>query len=171
MEHHMPRRVARAVAHVERAVADLHGVAIGEPARGREGASGREAEHLALLRQAVDPELVAGVRADDGQRQAPGQFGRATGVVDVGVGEPDRLERHAQAPGFGFDAVQVATGVDDGGVQGLVTPDDGAVLRERGDGNGEVLQHGHGPEGGPDYRWPDASAAPLRSRAAASLSA
>jgi len=30
-----------------------------------------------LLGQAVDPELVAGVRADDGQAQVVGQLGRA----------------------------------------------------------------------------------------------
>jgi hypothetical protein len=37
--------------------------------------------------QAVDPELVARVRADDRQAQLARQRAGAAGVVDVGVGE------------------------------------------------------------------------------------
>jgi hypothetical protein len=37
----------------------LHRVTVGQPARGLEGVGMRKAEHLALLRQAVDPELVS----------------------------------------------------------------------------------------------------------------
>ncbi len=138
----MAGRVARAVAHLQRLIADLHAVAVVQPARGREGLRGRKAEHRALLRQAVDPELVARVRADDGQGQALGQLARAARMVDVGVREPDLFEREAQARDFAEQGVEVAPGVDDGGLQGGVAPDDGAVLLERGDGDGEVLEHG-----------------------------
>src|SRR3990167_6409511 len=66
VEHHMAGRVAGAMAHLQYFVADLHLVAIVQPAGGCEGERGREAEHGALLRQAVNPELVARVRAHDG---------------------------------------------------------------------------------------------------------
>jgi hypothetical protein len=66
-------------------VADLHRVAIGQPARGREGLGRRKAELPRLCCQSVDPELVAGVRADDGQAQLTRQRASAAGVVDVRV--------------------------------------------------------------------------------------
>ena len=43
----------------------------------------------------------------------------------------DGLEQH----------LQIATRVDDGGLQGLVVPDERTVLLESGDGDGEVLEH------------------------------
>jgi len=48
----MARRVAGAVAHVQRLPADLHRIAVVQPAVGREGLGGRKAEHPALLGQA-----------------------------------------------------------------------------------------------------------------------
>jgi len=48
-----------------------------QPARGRERHGGRKAEGRALLRQAVDPELVARVRADDGDAQVVRELTRA----------------------------------------------------------------------------------------------
>jgi len=142
MKHHMPRRVTRAVANVQRAVPDLHRIAVGQPPRGGEMPGGRKSEHLALLRQAVDPELVARVRADDGQAQALGQLGGAAGVVNMGVGEPDRLEGHTKLLGRVDEAVQLATRIDHGSVQRFVAPDDGAVLGKCGHGDGLVAKHG-----------------------------
>lgn len=140
-EHDMARRVARAVQHLQRLPADADFVAIVQPARGREGLGLREAEHLALLRQGVDPELVAFVGADDGQGQRARQRAGAAGVVDVRVREPQRLERQATL----FDRLQqladVAARVDQGGLVGFVAPDKGAVLFEGGDGEGEAVEH------------------------------
>ena len=149
MKHHVARRVTGAVAHGQHAIAHLHRVAILQPARGREAGHLRKAEHAALFGDAVDPELVARVRADDGQAQPRAQLGRATGVVDVGVGEPDLLQVDAQLLHRRLDARQVATGVDDGGLLRGIAPDDGAVLRERGDGDGVVAEgSGHEVENG-----------------------
>jgi hypothetical protein len=64
-----------------------------QPARGREGLGRRKAEHLRLLRQPVDPELVTRVRADDGQLQLARQRAGAAGVVDVGMGQQDLRQR------------------------------------------------------------------------------
>jgi hypothetical protein len=75
VEHHVARRVAGAVAHVEHAVADLHRVAVGSQRVGVKGSACGKPNMQALLASAVDPELVARVRADDRQavlaRQLP----------------------------------------------------------------------------------------------------
>lgn len=142
VEHHMPRRVSGAVAHVQGLVADLHRVAIVQPARGREVLRGRKPKHRALLRQAVNPELVTRVGANDGQREPLCQLARAARVVDVGVGEPDLFEREVKTFYFSEQHLQVAAGVDHGGFVGGVAPDEGAVLLESGDGDGEVVEHG-----------------------------
>jgi len=89
MEHHMPGRVPWAVAHGQRLIANLYLVAIRQPARGREMLRRRKAEHRALLRQPVNPELVARVRPHDGQPQTRGQLARAPRMVDVRMREPD----------------------------------------------------------------------------------
>ena len=67
MKHHMARRVARTVANIQGAIANLNRVAINQPAVGLERFAQGEVEHAALVGQAVDPELVALVRTDDGQ--------------------------------------------------------------------------------------------------------
>src|SRR3989344_2952573 len=67
---------------------------------------------------------------------------RAARVVDVGVGEPDLFEREVKTFYFSEQHLQVAAGVDHGGFVGGVAPDEGAVLLERGDGDGEVVEHG-----------------------------
>jgi len=95
-----------------------------------------------LLGQAVNPELVARVRANDGQAQTFGQLARATGVVNMGVGEPDLFELEAQPFDLCQDFVQITTWVNDRRLQGLVAPDQRAILVKGGDGNGEVLKHG-----------------------------
>jgi len=66
-----------------------------------------------LLRQAVDPELVARVRTDDGDAQALRELTRAAGVVNVRVREPDLRGLDAQAPGFGKQLINVAARVDE----------------------------------------------------------
>ena len=83
VEHHMAGGVAWAVAHIQRAVADHDLVAVGQPTRRLEGLGRREAEHLCLLGQSVDPELVARMRADDRQPELARQRPGAAGMVDV----------------------------------------------------------------------------------------
>ena len=112
-----------------------------QPAGGCEGFGWWKAVVGGGIGQAVDPELIAFVRPDDGQLQALGQFGRGTRMVDVAVGDPDLLERHAQLLDGRQQHRQVATRVDDGRFFRVIAPDDGAVLLEGRDGNGFVVQH------------------------------
>ena len=137
----MARCVTGAMTHLQRVLAQRHGVALVQPTRGREGARRRKAVVGRGLRQAINPKLIALVWADDGQAKLVGQVGCGACVVDVRVGEPDLFKRHAQLFARIFQHRQVATGVDDGTLHGVIAPDDGAVLLEGGDGDGFVLKH------------------------------
>ncbi|MPN13388.1 hypothetical protein SDC9_160709 [bioreactor metagenome] len=142
VEDHVPGRVAGAVAHVQRLVADLHRVAIVQPARGRERQRGREVEHLALLRQPVDPELVALLGADDRQMQLLRQLARAPRMIDMRMREPQRLQIQTQPLHLAQQHIQIPTWIDDGRILGDIAPDDGRVLLKGRDGDCEVLEHG-----------------------------
>ncbi len=113
-----------------------------QPARGLERARGWKAITGRCHRHTVNPELVRRVRANDGQLQQLGQVGRGAGVVQVAVGDPDLLQRNAQALDGVQQQIHVATRVDDGGAALFIAPDDGAVLLEGGNGDGLVVQHG-----------------------------
>jgi len=131
------------VAHLQLAAADAHRVAVVQPACRREGLGVGEAEHAALLRQRVDPELVGLVRAFDGQAERARQRAGGAGVVDVRVREPDLLEREAELLHGGEQHLDVAAGVDHGGLVRGVVPDQRAVLLEGCDGDGAVAEaHG-----------------------------
>ena len=133
--------MAGAVAHRQRATAHRYAVAIGQPACGAEGLGWRKAEHLRLLREPVDPVLVTRVRADDGQTQFTRQRACAASMVDVRVGQQDLLQLDTQALHRSTKFGQITAGIDNSAVHGLVAPDDGAVLLERRDGDGVVVQH------------------------------
>ena len=126
----MAWRVPQAVPHRQLAAAQLHGVAVMQPARGREGARGRQAEQAALLGQRVDPELVGRMRADDGNLPALGQLRRAARVVDVAVREPDLPGLQAQRLRGLLDARQIAAGVNHGRLARCIAPQQRTVLRK-----------------------------------------
>ena len=142
MKHHMARRMTRAVAHLEHMRPYLHSVAVLQPARGREAFSHRKTEHAALLRQAVDPELVTWVRSDDGQAQPARKLPGAACMVDVRMCEPDLFELQAQALDFGQQPVKVPTGINHSRLKAFVVPDERAILGKGCDGDSEVTQHG-----------------------------
>lgn len=58
------------------------------------------------------------------------------------VREPQCLEVQPEPADLLQQHPEIAAGVDDGGIPGGIAPDDGGVLLELGDGNGEVLEHG-----------------------------
>ena len=141
VKHHMARCVARAVAHIQGAIANLNRVAIDQPTVGCERFTQGKVEHAALVGQSIDPELVTHVWADDGQVQLLGQFCHPTCVVNVRVGEPDCLQLQIAIGNSLLEFVQIATGVDDGGLVGFTAPHDGTVLCKRCDRNGVVAKH------------------------------
>jgi hypothetical protein len=55
---------------------------------------------------------------------------------------PDLFERHTQAFSRRDQKVQIAAGINDGGLVGLIAPNNRAVLLERGNGDSFVVEHG-----------------------------
>ena len=70
-----------------------------------------------------------------------GSIGTGWAVVFAAAGHRVRLFDPA-ADRLGAAVDEIAARVDDGGLAGGIAPDDGAVLRKRGDGNGVVAEHG-----------------------------
>ena len=71
---HMARGVAGAVYDLQQLFTHRNRVAVFEPAGGGEGLGQGQSEHLGLLGQCVEPELVAEVGPDDGDVQLGSQF-------------------------------------------------------------------------------------------------
>lgn len=142
----MARCVPGAMANIQCAIADLNRVAVDQPAIGCEGLGQRKVEHAALVREPVNPELVAHVRANDGQVQPAGQFSHATCVVNVRMGQPNGFKVQVAVCNRLGEFFKVAARVDDRCLVGFTAPHDGTVLRELGDWNREVLKHERGLE-------------------------
>jgi hypothetical protein len=105
----------------------------------------RKAKHGTLLGQLVDPKLISGMGADDGQLEPFGQLRRAARMVNMGMRQPNLLKLSVCVFNRRQQPIQIATGIDDGRFFGLIAPNDGAILRKRRDGDGNVMQH-DGPE-------------------------
>jgi len=140
-KHHMAGRVAGAVQHLQGAVAQSHRIAIDQPTRGREMLGLREAKHLALLRQRVNPKAVAGVWAFNGQAQFARQGAGGACVVNVRMREENGFEREAALFHGGQQHGHVTAGINQGSVFGVFAPNERAVLFEGGDGEGLAVEH------------------------------
>ena len=133
-EHHVARRVAGAVEHLQRAAGGFHGVAIVKPAVRHERLGRRKAEALALHRELVDPEGFVLVRAFDGHAELRAQGIGSGAVVDVAVREQDLFDARAVLLGGGQDAFDVAARVGDGSST-IVANQQRAVLFKRRNGD------------------------------------
>jgi len=111
-----------------------------QPACRRKREGRRKTKHGALLRQAVNPKLIALVRPHNGQLQALRQLARAARMVDMRMGEPNGLQIQPQSRYFGKDSIQIATRVNHGSLLGLAAPQQGTVLLEGGDRYRGVVQ-------------------------------
>jgi hypothetical protein len=116
---------------LELSLPQRHHVAVLQPAVGREALGLGHAPLGARGVDLVDPEGVVGVRPldrDAGQRLQ----GRGPArMVQMAVGDPDLLQRQALVGERLHQARNLAAWIDDRGLQGLGTPDDGAVLLQR----------------------------------------
>src|SRR5690606_29393781 len=170
-EHDMAGRVARAMDDLERLFAEIHRVAVLEPAIGLEGVEARKAEALALLGKLRDPEGVLALRPLDRHRVTAGELGRLSAMVDVPVRQQDLLDAGPELLERGIYAVEIAPRVHHGGPAARLAEEDGAVLRERGHGNDHQL---HGmpwgtsvvPDSSPGARAPPCRARPRHGAAA-----
>ena len=84
-------------------------------------------------------------------------LGRAAGVVEVAVGDPDCVQRQALLRHRAQQGVDRAARIDDGGLHGLAAPDEGAVLLQRRD-----REDGDADGGGGGWLMPpDSAPAPV----------
>ncbi len=81
-------------------------------------------------------------------------FGR-TAMIDMAVGEEKLLDRHALGRSRRLQSVQVASRVGEGALHGLSTPDQAAILLQRGDRDDHGLERGrrHGAADGGGRPW------------------
>ena len=140
-QHDMARGVAGAEVDIQLALAKLHLVTLLQPAIRRERGGMGEAEHLALLGQHVEPEGVLLVGAGNGDASFFPQLGSGTDVIQMTVGQQDMSQGQAALGDGSQQFVRFAARIDQGGLMGLVTPDEGAVLGELGDRDHLEFQH------------------------------
>ena len=131
--------MAGAMQHVEGEVADAHRVALVEPAVGRHG-TGLEAVGLSLFGEPLQAGIVRLVRSLDRHAELVPQLRRSARVIDMAVGQNDLLHARAALRDGIADALEIAAGIDHGGLLRLFAPQQGAVL----------LEGRHGYDGGAD---------------------
>src|SRR3712207_1164114 len=107
--------MAGAVQHVEGEVPDRDRVALVEPAVRRDRTR-LEPIGLSLLREPLQEKIVGLVGALDRDAELLAQFGCATRVIDMAMREDDLLDAHAALRDGLPDAVEIAAGVDHGGL-------------------------------------------------------
>ena len=143
----MAGRMSRAMAHLPHGFAQGDGVAVLQPPIGGEGTRVGQAVHPTRLDDAVDPELIGGLGADD---LGPGlllHLRGAPGVVQVRMGDPDLVQGQPPPRDFAQHRIDRPAGIDHGGLVGGGAPHGRAVLLERRDGrdedaDGRGLAHG-----------------------------
>lgn len=131
-KHHVPGRMTGTMQYIEPQIADLHLVAVIQPAIRRERHCRRKAEQLGLLRQRIQPELFFTLRTDNRNAERIAQFHGRAHMVKMTVGEQHTLQRESALRHLGKQAFGFTTGVDQRGTTGFV-PNQRAVLLIRGD--------------------------------------
>jgi len=147
-EHHVARRVARAMDDVEFELAHGYGVAIDQPAVRLEALS-FQAVALRRIVEAFDPETVALVRSFQRHAHVLRQDAGHAAVIHVAVRNQHLFQCHPGAFERQFQPIQVATGIDQRRLHRPGAPDERAVLFERshrndGDAHRELVSFGHG---------------------------
>lgn len=134
-EHHVARCVAGAVIDLEDFVAELHALAVLQPAVRFERLGSGKAEARALIRQLVEPEAFVGMWAFDRHAVMRGERLGAGAVVDVAVREEHFFDCHILTRDLTLDDIQVAARIDDGRASGCLANEQRAVLLEWRDGD------------------------------------
>ncbi|MNE08902.1 hypothetical protein D3C80_1015640 [compost metagenome] len=135
-------RVARAVDHLPRRLAQRQHVAVVQPAGRGEGAGLGQAVFLALGGNQVDPELVLDVGAADVEAGLLLHLGRSARMVQVAVRDPDGVQRQSAPRDLAQDGVDRTARIDDGRSLRPRAPDGGAVLLKRRHGRDEDADGG-----------------------------
>ena len=143
---HVPRCMAREMPDVEAVLTELHHVPFSQRVINRRGT---------LDDYAPARGTAGGVCVQDGVgRMEPNRYGLdhndasdAAYMIEVGMGEPDRVKRTAGGVDRGEQGWRLIAGIDEHGFAAVGISEQPAVFLER--ANGELLQ----PEGGHGAAW------------------
>jgi thiol-disulfide isomerase/thioredoxin len=141
-EHHMAGSVARAMQHIEMHATDLNAVAFFQPLIGCERLYRRKTEQFGLLWQAVEPELLFALRADNRDAERFPQFGCCSDMVDMAMGQKNTFQPEIALRDFGLQAPGLTARINQRGAAPRI-PHQRAVLLIRGDGEDGKF---HGPD-------------------------
>ena len=126
---------------VEREVAQLHLLAIVQPAVGNERLVDGEIVLGPRLGQALDQEQVVLVRPLDLDAVVLGHGAGSRGVIDMAMGQQDLGDLDSLFGNRLFQHVEIAAGVHGRALHGLIAPGEGAILLKRGDRGDHDLEH------------------------------
>src|SRR4029453_16740078 len=141
MEDDMAGRVAGAVAHIESEFADGRLIAILEPARRLEGPAD-DAVARTVLAKLRDPENIVLVRSLDWNAELLGEDARASAMIDMAMCEQDFFDLHTGLLGSRLEPRKVAARIDEGAAHRRRTPQQGAILLQRSDGDDRRSKRG-----------------------------
>jgi hypothetical protein len=97
-----------------------------------------------LFLQSPQEEFIALIRPLDWYvAQSLPQVCCAAGVIQVTMGQPDTLNRHASLADCGKDAIHIATRIHDHRLLAVIVPQNRTVLLKWRDGNDRAAQLAH----------------------------
>lgn len=140
----MPWRVAWAMQHIERQIADLHLIAVMQPAIGREGSCTFNAILRADIGCHVDPELIIRMRAFDRHAEIGRKHAGEAAMIDMTVGDEQLFDGDTVLGRDGHKFVEIAARIGEGAAHCLGAPEQRAILLQRGDGYDDSLKRGFG---------------------------
>lgn len=138
-EDDVPRGVAGAVQHLQFHRAKVDPVVLFQPAVGSEGFGLRETEHSGLFRQVFQQEKILFMRSLDRHVQLFRQGCGAACMVDMTMGEENEYGFQLMLGDRLLNTSDVPTGIDNGRLTGFLAPEEGAVLLESRDRDGEMV--------------------------------
>ena len=141
-EHHVSGGMPRTMQHLQLLLAHADGIALLQPLIGLEISDRRKTECLTLGRQGLNQKRIVGMWTDDWQPKPPGEIGARAHMIQMTMGQEDAVGLKVQLGDQREDAFRFAAGIDDGGTPGALTPEQGAVLLERGDGQDAEIHVG-----------------------------
>ena len=138
MEDYMTRRMARTMQHGQRELADPDHLALVQPAAWGKAARLGQAGAFRLFRHAVDQKGIVPMRPFDGHAKTFGQFRCTARMIRMAMGNEDFFHNYHLFGNGGFNPLQIATRIDDGGAHAVGAPQQRAILSKAGNGNDTV---------------------------------
>lgn len=134
-KYNMAGGMAGAMMHIQGNVTELHRIPFIQPPVRHERLCPAKPEFPAGGIQGIDPEAVVGMWSFDGDLEPPRELRDAARVIDMPMGHQYLLDSKTGRPGRCRDPIDLASGIDDRRLAGLLTAQQGAILLKWGNGN------------------------------------